>query len=65
MSMANPPYHNDSAAAAAEAAARDRQKKSTMACEMCRKRKAISDTLYKKLICIGKMHFQRYIANHV
>jgi hypothetical protein len=39
--MANPLFfeeHGEGFAAAA-AAARDRQKKSTMACEMCRKRK--------------------------
>jgi hypothetical protein len=32
--MANPPYFDD--------AARERQKKSTMACEMCRKRKVLT-----------------------
>ena len=65
MSTENPPYYNDSPVAAAASAARDRQKKSTMACEMCRKRKVITNTLISELICIGKMHFQRYFPSDV
>lgn len=63
MSAANSLYGDDPAAAAAAGAARDRQKKSTMACEMCRKRKVLAKLQSGKLTCAGKMHFQRYIAN--
>ena len=58
MSMANPPYYDDSAAAVA-VVARDRLKKSTMACEMCRKRKVLTTIRHGTYLITGKMYFQR------
>lgn len=65
MSTINPLYMDDSISVAATAA-RDRQKKSTMACEMCRKRKVSPNQSKMGTNCVpGEVHIQRQFANDV
>jgi len=51
------------AAAAAAVAVRDRQKKSTMACEMCRKRKVTDGQRDTANLFAGEMHLLRSLPD--